>query len=140
MTTVIRFLDVRQLPRLVEQGLLRTIEAVQNLKAPIGISRNPVRFSTCRRCWTIFELYDKLSELYDNTQVLLLSISFILAKDLELSEHAGGVSNVKFCIIFVVVRRLNEISSEKYDNLFNRYQGYLMTLRFGWMQGLDSID
>ena len=50
--SLICFLDIRQLPRLVEQRFLWTVEAGQDLEAPIGVSRNPVRFSICRRCWT----------------------------------------------------------------------------------------
>ena len=50
--SLICFLDIRHLPGLVEQRFLWTIEAGQDLEAPIGVSRNPVRFSSCRRCGT----------------------------------------------------------------------------------------
>ena len=49
-------LDVRQLPRLVEQRLLRTVEAGEHLETTLGVGRDPVRFlalpepSGRRRC------------------------------------------------------------------------------------------
>ena len=42
-------LDVRQPPRLVEQRLLRTVEAREHLEAAVGIGRDPVRFLARRR-------------------------------------------------------------------------------------------
>ena len=41
--------DVRQFPCLVEKGLLRPMQAEENLKFSIGAGGNPVRLLACRR-------------------------------------------------------------------------------------------
>jgi hypothetical protein len=43
------FLDIRQYPGLVEERLLRTIEAEEDLKLDARLSRNPVRLLARRR-------------------------------------------------------------------------------------------
>src|SRR5882724_8070765 len=56
-------LDVRQLPRFVEQRLLRPVEAEQNFELPIGAGRNPVRLLANRSLWPEINIHRTIDVL-----------------------------------------------------------------------------